>query len=1003
MARLRGWDKGISPMLEAESSPSSGVASRVEVIIGLAAVYIVAGKVGLHFAMVHASATAIWAPTGIALSACLLFGRWVWPAILAGAFLVNVITAGSLSTSIGIAIGNTLEALLGCYLIEYYANGRNVFDRTRDTFKFLASALASSSVSSTAGVSSLCLAGYASWSQYLWIWLTWWVGDWSSDLIVAPLLILWAVNRRVDWSRDQKREALLLLLGLLLTGSLVFGGWLPFGNQPYPPFPPGFFCIPFLMWAAIRFGPREGATATFLLSVIAIVGTLKGLGPFAYGAHNHGLLVLQTFLGLSGLITVVGATAVNERRRLDETRSELAAIVNCSDEAILGITLDGHITSWNESAAQIFGFSAGEVEGKPMTVITPADKLAEQQEVLAGLGRGESVKHFETIRKRKNGERIDVSLTVSPIKDKDGRIVGASKIVRDISGEKIARALREELLKSEQTARTQAEKALSMLRRLQMVADIALPQLTLQQLMTALLNRLCSALDADAGQILLVEPDGQHLSPTSSVGLREELRDGAEVKIPIGRGIAGKIAVSPKGLIFDDLSQVEAITPFLPNQLSSLLGAPLKVDDRVIGVIHAGTQQPRRFTADDLNLIQLVADRAASAIERTRLHETQRLAREAAEAASQSKDEFLAMLGHELRNPLHAIVLAADLLEDGAITADSAARARAIITRQAKHVARLIDDLLDVSRLTSGRIGLVRRTINLADCLSDCVTTLRETRQLDYHRLHMQTEAAWVEGDSDRLTQIVTNLLSNAIKYTPRDGEIRIGAYPEGEDAVLRVEDNGIGIPARFLPRVFDLFARGVNRDGAPSGLGVGLTLVKRLVELHGGRVEAFSDGLSHGSTFIVRLPLMPAPTAHVARDADGAETRKRRRILIVEDNADARESLRGLLEMSGHDVYEAADGQAAVRAALALRPEVALIDIGLPGIDGHEVARRIRTSAICDEMVLIALTGYSQTEDGDRAVNAGFQHHLVKPVDLNQLTQLLATLPTDANAESPL
>jgi PAS domain S-box-containing protein len=661
------------------------------------------------------------------------------------------------------------------------------------------------------------------------------------------------------------------------------------------------------------------------------------------------------------------------------------------------MTLDGRITSWNESAARVFGFSASDAVGRPITIITPAEKLAEQREVVAGLGRGKSILHFETTRQRKNGERVDVSLTVSPIKDRDGRIVGASKILRDISGEKFARSQREELLNAERTARAEAEKALSMLRRLQMVTDIALPQLTLEELMTALLNRLRSALDADAAAILLVEPDGQHLSPTSSVGLREELRGGAEIKIPIGQGISGTIALSPEGLIFDDLSRVETLTPFLRQQLSSLLGAPLKVEGRVIGVIHAGTKQPRKFTADDLNLIHLVADRAASAIERTRLHETQRLAREAAEAASQAKDEFLAMLGHELRNPLHAITLAVRLLENCGTTTQARARAHGIIARQAEHVARLIDDLLDVSRVTSGTILLVRHPINLADCLSDCIAALRETRQLDHHTLQIESEPAWVDGDSDRLVQIVTNLLSNAIKYTPSGGKILINVHAEGEDAVLRVEDNGIGIPAAFLPRVFDLFTRGeVGLDLAPSGLGVGLTLVRRLVELHGGRVEAFSDGVNHGSTFIVRLPRMAVVTATAVKDADGGiEAHVRRRILVVEDNPDARESLRDLLQLSGHEVYEAADGQAAVRAALALRPEVALIDIGLPGFDGHEVARRIRASAVCDETVLIALTGYAQVEDRRQAENAGFQHHLVKPVDLNKLTQLIATLPT--------
>jgi PAS domain S-box-containing protein len=1001
MARQGDLKRDPSPINDAESRLSWGVTGRLAVSISLAAVYVAAGKIGLHYAMVHPNATAIWAPTGISLSACLLFGSWVWPAIFAGAFLVNVTTAGSIATSIAIAFGNTLEAVLGCYFIERYANGRKVFDRSRDAFKFLAlTAAVSTTVSATIGVSSLCLGGYADWSRYLWIWLTWWLGDASSDLIVAPLLILWATNPRIDWSRAQKREAVLLFLAMLITGIVVFGGWLRLGTQPYPPYPPGYFCFPILVWAAFRFGPRESATTAFALSVIAIVGTLRGLGPFAHGTPNISLLLLQNFLGLAGLISAAAASAISERRRLDETRSELAAIVDGSMEAIVGMTLDGRITSWNESASRIFGFSAEEAVGKSISVITPVEKVVEQQEVVAGLARGTSIRHFETVRMRKNGELIDVLLTVSPIKDRDGRIVGASMIVRDISGEKLARRQREELLNSEQAARGQAEKALSMLRRLQMVTDIALPQLTLQQLMTALLNRLRSALDADAAQILLVDPDGRYLLPTSSVGLREELRR-AEVKLPIGRGIAGTIAVSPEGLIFEDLSRVEAITPFLPMQLSSLVGAPLKVGGRVIGVIHAGTQKPHKFTVDDLNLIHLVADRAASAIERTRLHETQQVAREAAEAANRTKDEFLTMLGHELRNPLHAILLAVRLLENRATTVDADARARLIISRQTEHVARLIDDLLDVSRVTSGRIALLRRPTNFGDCLSECVAALRETHQLDDHKLETEIQPAWVDADSDRLIQIVTNLLSNALKYTPPGGMIRTSVYAENEDAVLRVEDNGIGIPAIFLPRAFDLFARGeASLDFDPGGLGVGLTLVRRLVELHGGTVEALSDGINHGSTFIVRLPRIPTPMADAgSRVVAAKQAGIRRRILIVEDNTDARESLRDLLKLSGHEVYEAADGQAAVSAALTLRPEVALIDIGLPGFDGHEVARRIRTSAVCDDTVLIALTGYGQREDRQRAERAGFRHHLVKPVDLHQLTQLIAALPNAASS----
>jgi signal transduction histidine kinase len=330
------------------------------------------------------------------------------------------------------------------------------------------------------------------------------------------------------------------------------------------------------------------------------------------------------------------------------------------------------------------------------------------------------------------------------------------------------------------------------------------------------------------------------------------LRGGAEVTIPLGHGIAGKIAVSGDGLIFDDVSRAEAITSFLRQQLSSLVGVPLKADGRVIGVIHAGTRQPRKFVREDLDLIRLVGDRAASAIERARLLENQRLGREAAEASNRAKDEFLAMLGHELRNPLHAILLAVRLLETR-VTADKGSeRAWAIIARQAAHVTRLVDDLLDVARVTSGRIVLVCRPVNFAERISECIGALRETGQLDRHTVQIEAEPVWIYADPDRIIQIVTNLLGNALKYTASGGNIRINLKAENQRAVLRIEDDGTGIASAFLPHIFDLFARGQGvLERAPAGLGVGLTLVKSLVELHRGTVEAASGGRHKGSTFV--------------------------------------------------------------------------------------------------------------------------------------------------------
>lgn len=968
----------------------SPTATRLAAIAGLFLSYFLAGKIGLHFASVNPSATAIWAPTGIALAGFLMLGWRVWPAIALAAFLVNLTTAGSVTTSVAIAAGNTLEGLIGAYLINRFARGPKVFERTKDTLKFLVlAAIASTMAAATIGVTSLALAGYARWSRYSWIWLTWWLGDATGALIVAPPLLLWGTNFRVTWSRRQAQEATLLLLSLAAIGGAVFGAWMPLASQRYPL---DFVCVPVLLWAAFRFGPRETATVTFILSMIAIVGTSKGFGPFAQGTPNEAFLLLQAFLGVTGLMSIAVAIEVAERRRLDETRARLAAIVDSSDDAIVGKTLDGQITSWNASAERIFGYSRAEAIGKPINIIVPAQRLAEEAEDLARLRRGEAIKHFETIRVRKDGRHIDVSLTVSPIRS-DGRIIGASKIARDITEPKRVRQEREELLRSEQLAHTRAEKTLSMLRRLQMVTDTALSKLTQEELMPELLARLRSALDADTAAILLLEPDGKYLTPIRSAGIREDADH--EVRIPLGVGAAGRIAVSESGQIFNDLTTVEVYSPQLPRNTRSLVGAPLKVGERVIGVIHVGSVTPREFSGDDLDLIRLVAHRAALAIERTQLHERERAAREAAEAVNRTKDEFLAMLGHELRNPLAAISMSGHLLARADGRPDLVRDAQRIIARQVEQLARLVDELLDVARVSSGKMMLRRRPIDVANCVTDCVKQLELARQLEGHQVFTEAEPAWVDGDRDRLTQIVTNLLSNAVKYTPSGGVIAVSVKTEGNHAVIRVKDSGIGISPEFLPRIFDAFVQGeVELDRSQGGLGVGLTLVRRLGELHGGKVEAVSEGLGRGSTFIVRLPRIPTPVAAATNSAGEATSAERlRRILIVEDNTDIRESLRDVLELSGHLIYEAEDGPKGVETAADVRPDVALIDVGLPAFDGYEVARRIRSMPAGHNVILIALTGYSQREHRRRAEQAGFDGYLVKPVDPKDLAQLIEAL----------
>ncbi|TAL12749.1 MAG: hypothetical protein EPO02_00535 [Nitrospirae bacterium] len=291
------------------------------VVAGLAAVYLIAGKLGLMLAFVNASATAVWPPAGIALAALLTFGYRVWPGVFVGAFLVNVTTAGTAATSLGIATGNTLEGLMGAYLVNEFAGGRRAFERPPDILAFAVLAGALGTVVSAAfGVTSLALGGFAYWADYGPIWITWWLGDATGILLVTPLLVLWMAEPRVQWSHGQALEAACLLLCLVVVGQAVFGGLLPFNAKDYPL---DYLCIPILVWAAFRFGPRETATAAALLSGIALWGTLRGSGPFVRDTQNESLLLLQAFMGLTALLALVFAAVVAERKLFEAKREWL--------------------------------------------------------------------------------------------------------------------------------------------------------------------------------------------------------------------------------------------------------------------------------------------------------------------------------------------------------------------------------------------------------------------------------------------------------------------------------------------------------------------------------------------------------------------------------------------------------------------------------------------------------------------------------------------------------
>jgi signal transduction histidine kinase len=378
--------------------------------------------------------------------------------------------------------------------------------------------------------------------------------------------------------------------------------------------------------------------------------------------------------------------------------------------------------------------------------------------------------------------------------------------------------------------------------------------------------------------------------------------------------------------------------------------------------------------------------------ERELLLRREREARSAAEATSRAKDEFLAMLGHELRNPLGAIAIASQLLEDPRTGPEGARLAREVVRRQVQHLSRLTDDLLDAGRAVMGKIFLERQPLELAALVSRALATLEATGRLAEHRIERDLAPVWVDADHTRMEQILANLVGNAVKFTPAGGSITVRVTQEGGEALLAVRDNGVGMTPELRARAFDLFVQGeAPLDRGKGGLGIGLTLVRRLAELHGGVITAESGGPGYGSEFTVRLPAIAAPQITTTRRGENA-ARTPRDVLIVEDNADAAQTLRAMLELWGHRVSIARDGVAGLEALQQQPPEVALIDIGLPRMDGYELAQRARSAAPGERRpLLVALTGYGLPEDRERALAAGFDEHLVKPVSPAALNSVLA------------
>jgi PAS domain S-box-containing protein len=624
-----------------------------------------------------------------------------------------------------------------------------------------------------------------------------------------------------------------------------------------------------------------------------------------------------------------------ERMRQSEERFRLL-LENVQDYAIFMLDPGGHVASWNAGAERLKGYTAAEIIGKHFSIFYPPEALARNWPAYE-LEQASKLSRFEDEgwRLRKDGTRFWANVVITALRDREGVLVGFSKITRDLTER---RNTEERLRQSEERFRLLLEG----------VQDYA---------------------------IMMLDPEGR----VSSWNLGAESILGYKAPEVIGRS-------------FECFYPPEDLAAGRPaNELRTAL-LNRRAEDRGWRVRKDGT----RFWADVVVTALYDSHGQLRGFAKVTRDLSERKRMEALEEQGRHLTEFMAMLAHELRNPLAPIRNAIGIMAMAGETSPQVNWCRDVIERQTMHLARLVDDLLDVSRITRGKLRLKTAPIDLRDAVASAVEATRSLFDARRQRLHarISDEPILVNGDITRLVQVMMNLLNNAAKYTQEGGEAWVDAFTEDNDAILRVRDNGMGIAPDMLDHVFDLFAQGERTiDRAEGGLGIGLTLARRIVALHGGSVVARSEGPGRGSEFEARLPML-RPGTEFALEKVGAaglpRAGKRLSVLVVDDNTDAANSVAMLLRMAGHEVRVENDGPAALQSARLKLPQIVLLDIGLPGMNGHDVARELRASKGGSDMRIYAMTGYGQPEDIARSREAGFDGHLVKPVVPNELVALL-------------
>ncbi len=640
---------------------------------------------------------------------------------------------------------------------------------------------------------------------------------------------------------------------------------------------------------------------------------------------------------------------ITERKEGEVTSHLLASIVESSDDAIISKDLNGVISSWNKGAERIFGYTAEEVIGRPITILITPDRADEEPAILKRIRSGLPIEHYETVRRRKDGTMIDVSLTVSPLRDEFGTIVGASKIARDVTGRK------------------RAEQEIAFQASLLNAVEQAVIATTLEGKIVywnSFAERLYGwATDEAIGANIF----DRVLPPDSLERAREIF-----AQLQEGQSWSGELLLSRKdGTTFPSL-----VTDSL---IHNNQGAP-------IGVVGVSIDITERKHAEE---------------EKAKLLERERVARAEAEGANKVKDEFLATLSHELRNPLNVVIGYSEILRRSETpgTQTFVTKAADVIRRNALAQSQLVSDLLDLSRLQTGKLTINRQAVSLSTIINDAIETVKAEAEEKNITLELSidpdNQQLIIEGDPVRLGQIAWNLLNNAVKFTGAGGKIRISLKRVEGLAELIVADTGQGIPPDFLPHVFEIFRQADSSSARrQGGLGIGLALVKQLAERHGGWVKAESEGKGKGARFAVLLPLRTTTLdqfSTVAENYNGAL--KDKSILVVDDSIETTEMLSRLLQMEGAAVETARSGAEALRLANNHTFDLLISDISMPEMDGYQLLQNLRALKRMSHVPALALTGYGRRSDVDRASREGFAAHLTKPLDVEKLLKSVRKL----------